>query len=157
MSTYRYTLTRGPWLGEGTVLFVMLNPSTADETQDDPTIRRCIRFAQSWGFAALTVVNLYGLRSTDPRGLWRCDGHPVAPAFENDLAIAIAAHGANLTVCAWGADPGPLPDRPRQVVDLLSPGRIVALGLTKDGHPRHPLYVRADAKPVPFTLAEPGA
>lgn len=146
MSEYRYALSRGPWLnGEGTVLFVMLNPSTADEREDDPTIRRCIGFAQSWGFARLTVGNLYGLRATDPRALLVADD---AVGRENDAALTKLAKNATEIIVAWGATRHPFPKRARDVLWLL--GRhcraVYCVGETKDGQPRHPLYARRDAE-----------
>lgn len=153
MSDYRYTLTRGRWLGEGTVLFVMLNPSTADEHQDDPTIRRCVGFAQTWGYARLNVANLYALRATDPRDLFRHDD-PVGPG--NDLAVIQHARNADAIVVAWGATQHPQPARADHVLDLLDAahGRVWCLGLTPaTGQPRHPLYVAAATQPVVFQRA----
>jgi hypothetical protein len=139
---YRYSLTRdfGTLDGEGICTFVMLNPSTADATQDDPTIRRCIRFAREWGFDRLKVVNLYALRATDPKQLWLADD-PVGP--ENDHVLSLAFGSSALTIAAWGATA-----RQTRVAEIMSwPMRPhLCLGLTKDGHPRHPLYLRADAK-----------
>lgn len=150
MSEYRYTLRRGPWLnGEGTVLFVMLNPSTADALEDDPTIRRCVSFAQLWGYAWLTVANLYALRATDPRELL---GHrdPVGP--ENNEAIRRLASSSTEVVVAWGATRHPEPSRARQVLEVVEfyAGTARCLGQTKNLHPRHPLYVRRDARRVVF-------
>lgn len=145
MSEYRYTLTRGPWIGEGTVLFVMLNPSTADEHQDDPTIRRCIGFAQTWGYQRLAVGNLYALRATDPRELFRAKD-PVGP--RNDLALIQLASGADEVIAAWGATQHPQPARTEYVLDLLEAafGPVRCLGLTPaTKQPRHPLYVERDA------------
>lgn len=146
---YRYTLSRGPWLnGEGTVLFVMLNPSTADERQDDPTIRRCVRFAQSWGFAQLLVGNLYALRATDPWELFAAED-PVGPG--NDERLRVMAARAQEIVVAWGATLHPQPERVRHVLELLKSYRVAwCLGQTKGLHPRHPLYVRADAPRIKF-------
>lgn len=148
--SYRYTLSRGPWLnGEGTLLFVMLNPSTAGEREDDPTIRRCVGFAQTWGYARLLVGNLYALRSTDPRGLHRA-ADPVG--LENDRHLDLLAQRATEVVVAWGATSHPQPARARHVLELLEfqAGGAVCLGQTKGLHPRHPLYVKRDAKRVPF-------
>lgn len=139
---YRYELRRR-WGGFGkidTLYWIMLNPSRADADLDDPTIRRCIKFSQVWGANALCVLNLYALRSTDPRAL---DSHPDPIGPENDtfLRTCLAYKSA---IAAWGAsaDPG----RARDVVSMLAGigVRLQCLGTTKDGAPRHPLYVRGD-------------
>ena len=137
--TYRYTLDR--WWGNDGVsaVFVMLNPSTADADQDDPTIRRCLGFARAWQCDYLTVVNLFALRSTDPAALL---AHPDPIGPENDDAIMKAVACADYVVAAWGVH-GSIRGRGVAVRQLiLKPLRC--LGLTKSGHPRHPLYVRAD-------------
>ena len=148
---YRYALTRGDWLdGEGTCMFVMLNPSTADAREDDPTIRRCVGFARSWGFARLVVANLYAFRATDPRGLWAAED-PVGP--DNDRWLWDLSYGAHEVIAAWGATrhPGGA-DRVRAVLEALgSPHDSTrCLGQTMALHPRHPLYVRRDARRIPF-------
>ena len=141
---YRYVLRRHLMLGqEGRqVTFIMLNPSTADENANDPTVTRCIRFAQAWGFAMLEVVNLFGYRSTSP-GKLGVIADPVGP--ENDFYITTSIWGADQVVCAWGNN-GALHGRSARVKELLAfSGReLVHLGLTAGGEPRHPLYVRAD-------------
>lgn len=148
MTAYRYTLDRGP-LGDlfdipgGTekrVLFVMLNPSTADERVDDPTIRRCVGFARQWGFRHLRVVNLFAARSTDPDAL-RDMEDPVGP--QNDEVLARELARADRVVAAWGVH-GSLHGRDRVVLELGARGDWWCLGVTKHGYPRHPLYVRAD-------------
>ncbi len=101
---YRYTLEREWMTGQGTCLFVMLNPSTADASEDDPTIRRCIGFAQRWGYQRLTVGNLFAYRATDPLGL-REVPLDVAIGPENDDHLCDLSHGASLIVAAWGAHP----------------------------------------------------
>jgi hypothetical protein len=145
---WRYSLTREVALtGDGMVTFVGLNPSTADENADDPTIRRCVRFARDWGFATLKMVNLYAYRSTDPRNLRLCaPSDAIGP--ENDHVLSIVFGGSDLIVAAWGVRAGP--ERVAEVMGWpIRPS--VCLGLTKDGHPRHPLYVPAAARPVAFT------
>lgn len=131
----------------GTVTFVGLNPSTADETADDPTIRRCIGFARRWGFDRLKMVNLYAFRSTDPRGLWLADD-PVGP--ENDHVLSLVFGGSDRIVAAWGAHARP--DRLAQFAEIFGGWRFHALGLTKDGAPRHPLYLRGDVMPFVYDL-----
>lgn len=151
---YRYLLWRAdePFMGAGsfndpakTVAFIMLNPSTANAHEDDPTIRRCIRFAKETGHSRLLVANIFALRSTDPMGLV---GHsdPIGPLNDGHL-IAVAA-SAELVVAAWGAfDRLPfMRARVAHVEALLAPlCDLHAMGTTKDGHPRHPLYLRRDA------------
>lgn len=151
--TYRYSLTRdiAPLTGEGTCTFIGLNPSTADETADDPTIRRCIRFARDWGFARLKMLNLYAYRATDPRDLYAFSGDRVGP--ENDHTIAVVVGGSDLVVCAWGANN--TRGRDERVLGLIAAPH--ALGLTAGGKPQHPLYVRADTLPAPFAHCPPRA
>lgn len=154
---YRYRLWR-QWAEVPPVLFVMLNPSTADATQDDPTIRRCIGYAKRWGRGGIIVANLYAWRATKPADLHVAQGpvgeYPVigfsgGPENRNDKALEEAALDADLVIAAWGADPGPIRHRPAYVLELLRRRcEIKALGLTKHGQPRHPLYMRADAEPV---------
>jgi hypothetical protein len=149
--TWRYSLTRevAPMAGDGTCVFVGLNPSTADETADDPTIRRCIGFARGWGFARLKMVNLYAYRATRPADLWKSD-NPVGP--ENDHVLSVVFGGADLIVAAWGANARD--DRVAEVMSWpLRPRRC--LGLTKNGAPRHPLYLKADSTLIPFVHSGP--
>ncbi len=143
---YRYSLSR-EWAPGPVCTFIMLNPSTADADIDDPTIRRCVAFAQRWGYGALAVVNLFALRATDPKAL-RSEQDPVGP--DNDSAIAEAVSIGGLIVAAWGVH-GALHGRGAAVCNLIEEGferGIHHLGLTKDGHPKHPLYLRADTAPA---------
>jgi hypothetical protein len=147
--TWRYSLTRGLEGGDGTVVaFVGLNPSTADEAHDDPTVRRCIGFAREWGFARVEVVNVYAFRARDPRELWRADD-PVGP--DNDRILAQVLDRAELVIAAWGMH------APAERLDELAPvldrRPLHALGVTKNGAPRHPLYLRADVRPSPYVSA----
>lgn len=148
---YRYLLSRRDddllLQGEPAV-FCMLNPSTADAAVDDPTIRRCRGFARNWQRPGLQVVNLYALRSTDPSALW-ADPDPVGP--DNDQHLAAIARGAGDIVCAWGAEAPP--ERVRAVERLFAAAgvRLWCLGTTKNGAPRHPLYVRGDAALIPWS------
>ena len=142
---YRYRLLR-EWDGrKETAMFVMLNPSRADANVDDNTIRRCIRFAQEWGYGALLVGNLFALRSPHPRDLLSA-ADPVGP--DNDQALREMAESVALIVAAWGAD-GALLGRDQAVLEMFR-GRWHALGETKAGLPRHPLYLPARAQPYPF-------
>ncbi len=137
---YRYGLWRR-WGAGQAALFIGLNPSTADAEIDDPTVRRCMRFARDWGYAGLLVANLFGLRSTDPRGL-RGLRDPIGP--DNDAWIARYQEQAGLVVAAWGAG-GALNGRDRAVLAMLKTPRC--LGKTKAGAPRHPLYIAASTRP----------
>jgi hypothetical protein len=138
---YRYLLTRRWGRGAG-ALFVMLNPSTADDARDDPTIRRCVGFARRWRMPAIEVVNLYALRATRPRDLF---AHAARVGPDNDAAIADAASRAALIVAAWGVHGARYAGRVARVVELLDgDGRaLVCLGVNRGGEPRHPLYVPA--------------
>lgn len=145
---YRYALTR-TWDAEGArALFVMLNPSTATEIRNDPTVERCERRARTLGFGAFRVCNIFGWRSTDPRGLRRPDD-PVGPG--NDDAIRQGCAWATEAICAWGTHGGYLDRGPaveRLMRDTGAPLRH--LGLTKGGHPRHPLYIAYARQPEPW-------
>lgn len=146
---YRYTLWR-EWEGmfpatrPGYVCFIGLNPSTADETINDPTIRRCIGFAQQWGYGALCMANLFAFRATDPREMMGA-ADPVGP--DNNQWLLNCTVEADMIIAVWGVN-GAYQNRDRQVKVLLKGGRIHCLGLTQDGFPRHPLYMPSSAKPT---------
>lgn len=146
-NTYRYTLWRA-WSGDHPRLtFVMLNPSTADAQENDPTISRCIGFARRWGFGALEVVNLFAYKATYSHDLLKVK-NPVGE--ENDRFLLQALSRSSCIVVAWGTK-GILLDRNKQVLQLLAQWQNVhCLGVTKDGHPRHPLYVKGDTGLIPF-------
>lgn len=148
---YRYRLWREWDASLPRCAFVMLNPSTADASQNDPTIRRCIGYATRWGYGALDVVNLFGYRATNPREL-RTALDPVGPG--NDEAILWAARVCRTVFAAWGVH-GAFRGRDRYVEQLLAEQSIgiYALGLTKDGHPRHPLYLPSDIREVVMLCA----
>lgn len=130
---YRYELTRTWGDSHRRVCWIMLNPSTADASTDDHTIRKCIGFSKRWGFGGLDVVNLFALRSTDPKELLSATD-PIGP--DNDTYIMNAVSRCQKTVAAWGAW-GVLGGR-GHAVSALVPGSIFALGFTRDMHPRHP-------------------
>lgn len=140
--TYRYRLERTLGPESKTALFVMLNPSTADETQDDPTIRRCIAFAKREGCGRLVVCNLYALRSTDPTAL-RTAADPKGP--ENEDHLRRAAAEADIIVAAWGGNHlgGVWPLRVAAILADQKP--LYTLKRTAKGDPGHPLYVPANA------------
>lgn len=151
--TYRYALTRR-WSDRPMAVFIMLNPSTADALVDDPTIRRCISFARSWTAGGLLVLNLFGLRATDPAVLGR---HPDPVGSDNDPVIAerlLADEPVGPVICAWGAHPGTAERAGRVLALLRNRGiRPLCLGTTKAGHPRHPLYVRGDTAAVELVVS----
>lgn len=145
---YRYSLTR-VWDGSGTrASFVMLNPSTATEVQNDPTVERCERRARALGHGAFCVTNIFAWRDTDPRAMRRAQD-PVGP--ENDAAILDAAHWGDVVVCAWGTHGAHLDRGPAVATLLRGAGlELFHLGLSKAGHPKHPLYIAYTQKPVPW-------
>ncbi|MCC5969515.1 MAG: DUF1643 domain-containing protein [Pararhodobacter sp.] len=146
--TYRYTLTR-VWNPDGPkALFVMLNPSTATEVQNDPTVERCERRARALGFGAFRVCNIFAYRATDPR-VMRAQADPVGP--DNDAAITESALWADRVLCAWGTHGAHL-GRGAAVEALLraSGQRLYHLGLSKAGHPKHPLYIGYSQQPQPW-------
>ena len=149
---YRYSLTR-TWDAAGKrVMFVMLNPSTASEVQNDPTVERCERRARHLGFGAFRVTNIFAWRATDPRDM-RAAAEPVGP--ENDQALAQGAAWADQIIAAWGVHgahrgQGPL------VAEQLLAGQtpVYHLGLSKEGHPKHPLYLPYAQQPILWERAQ---
>jgi hypothetical protein len=146
---YRYWLTRA-WAPLPSINFICFNPSTADATTDDATVRKLRTFAKRWGFGGFCLTNLFAYRSTDPRGLRAADD-PVGP--DNDRWVTAVASQASTIVVAWGASCER--ERALRVLALLDsirvkPAAVCCLGLTKDGHPRHPLYMRGDTAMRPF-------
>ncbi len=143
---YRYLLTR-VWDAGGTkALFVMLNPSTATERQNDPTVERCERRARVLGFGAFRVTNIFAYRATDPR-VMRAQADAIGPG--NDAAIADSAGWADYIICAWGSH-GVYLGRGMQVAGQLRAAEqpLHHLGLTQGGQPKHPLYIGYDTQPV---------
>lgn len=139
--TWRYYLWR-TWGDGPRVAFIGLNPSTADEKADDPTIRRCIGFAKDWGYDGLLMLNLFAFRSTKPEGL-RGVADPIGP--ENDRTIRRVAELIAELIAAWGMND--FGGRGDYVSALLVPdGKLKCLGVTKDGYPRHPLYLPKAAR-----------
>lgn len=145
---YRFRLSRVWDPTAPRCVFAMLNPSTADAFQLDPTVRRCMNFARGWGFGALEVVNVFAYRSTDPKVLPHLED-PVGAG--NDDAIVAAAAAAGMVVAAWGVHAA-LGGRGERVRRLLDDAGVELhyLRLTKDGHPGHPLYVPAATPPTPW-------
>lgn len=153
---YRYRLDReiaagllAPPTG-GRVLWVMLNPSTADASNDDPTMRRVIDFSRKFGFTGLTVVNLFALRATKPTALLEHDD-PIGPECDHHIELALLQSAA--VICAWGSSvPKTYASRPSTVLSMIraSGTEPSALGTTEAGYPRHPLYMPKNANMQPF-------
>ena len=135
---YRYSLWRIWDSSKPLILFICLNPSTADATADDPTIRRCIAFARSWGYGGLYMGNLFAFRATDPAELYKADD-PVGP--ENDKWLLKMASKCQNIVFAWGTK-GVLFGRNKLVSSIFPNSRCIAK--TKVGHPGHPLYLKSE-------------
>ena len=148
---YRYLLCRDlGFTGEGAVMFIMLNPSTADEYTNDPTIRRCVAFGKAWGFGTLQVTNLSPLRATDPKVLLETGPEPPDVWDENLDYIMAAAGSSKLVVAAWGIH-GAAEGRADRVLAQLEPLKdVFCLGVTAKGFPRHPLYVPSETKVIHY-------
>ena len=145
---YRYALTRVWDTGAARAVFVMLNPSTATEVQNDPTVERCERRARALGFGGFRVVNIFAYRATDPK-VMRAQADPVGPG--NDAAIIAAAAWGRQVICAWGSHGAHL-GRGAAVEALLRArgGPLFQLGLTQSGAPKHPLYISYAVQPEPW-------
>lgn len=139
---YRYSLTRVWDASRPTITFVLLNPSTADAVDLDPTLRRCVSFSQREGFGGMRILNLYAYRTPSP-AVMLATSDPVGP--ENDRVLAEAS---GTVVAGWGTNANPV--RVARVLKLLPP--LKALKITKDGHPQHPLYVKSDSPLVDWPM-----
>jgi len=144
---YRYRLSRTLAGSDGPLLLIGLNPSTADATHNDPTIRRCMGFARTWGHRELVVANLFSFRATKPKDL-KAATTPIGP--ETNALLLREAQRASRILVAWGMHGGFM-QRDQAVLELLSDFPLYCLGKTKAGFPRHPLYIRADAQPMPYS------
>jgi hypothetical protein len=149
---YRYVLWRQWWKDELFInrdklryaMFIGLNPSTADETVNDPTVRRCMGFAQRWGYDALCMTNLFAFRATDPR---KMKGHSAPVGPDNDRWLVACARDAGVVVAAWGVN-GEHMNRDCDVINLLDD--LQCLRLTKHGMPEHPLYIPYETQPMRY-------
>lgn len=144
---YRYVLWR-QWTKGCSVVFIGLNPSTADETKDDPTIRRCISYAKEWGYSGIFMLNLFAYRCTNPKEL-RLVEHPIG--IENDRYLEKYL-SISLNIACWGTG-GLQENRGQKVIELLGRENLMCLGQTKDGHPKHPLYLKKGIVPVALTVS----
>lgn len=144
---YRYALWRRWDNAKPYVLFIGVNPSTADHSQNDPTVNRCISFAKRWGYGGVYMAYLFSLISTEQKIMLM---HNNAIGKDNDEWIKAISLNAGQVVCAWGAN-GDHKNRAKQIVSLLYGIDLKCLGTTKYGHPRHPLYMRNDTALVNFS------
>lgn len=147
---WRYSLWRTWDTEKPKVLFIGLNPSTADEVQDDPTIRRCIGYAKKWGYGGYLMANIFAFRATDPK-VMKASADPIG--CDNDRHIMDLVRQASLIVGAWGAHGGHM-GRGRAVAGMIGE-RLQCLKVTGDGHPGHPLYISGSKVPFPFPGYEP--
>ena len=148
---FRYWLHRDLAVdGREGLVFVMLNPSTADADNDDPTVRRCMHFGRAWGFRELTVVNLFALRATNPYDLRRRGSAAVGERNDEVLHWMRRHPATSMVVAAWGNHGAHL-NRDAAAMAIIGPAK--ALDVTKRGCPKHPLYMQRSARPVPYSLA----
>lgn len=145
---YRYLLWRIWDETKPKIVFLMLNGSTADAETNDNTLNKCISYAKSWGFGKLEIVNLFSYRTALPAVLKKAPD-PIGPL--NEKYILESLKGANMVVVAWGAH-GNYKNQNKVVLKLLKSQNVTpfSLGYTKDGNPKHPLYLKADIKPEVF-------
>lgn len=125
-------------------MFVGLNPSTADETEDDQTIRRCVGFAMDWGYGGLCMGNLFAIRATKPKNMLI---HPSPIGPENNAWLKHLSLQSDKVIAAWGTNGGHM-ERNREVIEILP--NLMCLEKTKAGYPKHPLYVKKDISPQKY-------
>lgn len=145
---YRYVLERR-WGSGPFAMFIGLNPSTADEAQDDQTVRKVCGFARRWGYGGILLGNLYAFRARQPRDLAKADD-PVGP--DNDVWLTTMSLRSMIVIACWGADPMAVSSRVLEVTQAVG-GQVLCLGTTAAGHPRHPLYLpyKAELCSLPST------
>lgn len=147
---YRYALWRTWQEGDGHVMFIGLNPSTADETEDDPTIRRCMSFAKRLGYGGIYMLNLFAYRATSPKDLMKADG-PVGA--ENDKYLVMYFDILAFNIACWGTH-GAFVNRGETVIELLGRENLHCFGLTKNGQPKHTLYLKRNAEIISLSLLD---
>ncbi len=152
--SYRYRLWRVWDKNIVPCAFIGLNPSTADENLDDPTIRRCIGFAKSWGFGGICMLNIFAFRATDPK-VMKAQSDPVGPENKSNLieAARVISMNEGQVIAAWGTH-GRHNSQGSKVRMWLKEAGVPLhyLKLTSDGSPNHPLYLKSDLKPQPWNL-----
>ncbi len=148
VDNYRYSLVRRWDKEKPMVMFIMLNPSTADATENDPTINRCIRFAKAWGYGGIYVGNLFAFRATKPEQLWAVENNNVDKVGpENDTYLEGMANDSEKVIFAWGTN-GRYQERDDVIVAKF-PGSL-CIKKTKDGFPQHPLFLKGTIIPIEF-------
>ena len=142
---YRYSLCRQWEKEKPTVTFIGLNPSIADENEDDPTLTRCTNYAKYWGYGGVCIVNLFAYVATDPAGM-KATKDPVG--IENDKWIIEFSKMSGLVIAAWG-NHGTHLGRAEEIKKMIP--NLYCLSVNKSGEPTHPLYLKSDLKPKPLT------
>lgn len=153
---YRYELYRNWDASKEMVFFIMLNPSKADAESDDPTIRRCIGFAKSWGYGSICVGNLFPFRTTDPKTLLKCEN----PFGERNIKhLKYMSQISSMTICAWGNKAivdNILKTNKCSIGDLIGgiegAEDLHCIAVSKDNVPKCPLYLKSDLLPVPYNF-----
>lgn len=139
---HRYALWRTWDSTKGVAMFVCLNPSTADETKNDPTVSRCIKYAKKWGYGGMIMSNIFAFRATDPDNM-KAAADPVGP--ENDEWLIKLSKESNILIAAWG-NHGEFMERGKQVLKMFD--SLHSLAINGTGHPKHPLYCKGELFPV---------
>ena len=143
---YRYVLWRTWDLKKPKIMFLGLNPSTADEINNDPTVTRCINYSKSWGYGGLYMMNIFSFRTTYPSKL-KQSNNPIGK--DNDKWILKIAKDVDKCVGAWGND-GKFLNRSKTIFELIPV--LYCLKINKSGEPSHPLYLKSTLKPIKFKL-----
>ncbi len=144
---HRYALWRTWDESKGIVMFIGLNPSTADEVKNDPTVTRCINYAKRWGYGGMIMSNIFAYRATDPK-VMKAAKDPVGS--ENDKWLLKLANESIVIMAVWG-NHGEFMKRGKAVMDLFKDVELHCLVMNKTGHPKHPLYYSNSLKPVLIT------
>lgn len=136
---------------DGVCTFVMLNPSKADADIDDPTIRKCVNYCRLWGYGTMLVVNVFAFRSTDPKMIKEINFDPVGP--ENEYYVRQAVRQSNIVICAWGTQSVYM-EQDKETLKWIRDEGVwpCMLELSKEGHPKHPLYLKGDLQPQSWDI-----
>ncbi len=135
---YRYKLSRLIDIGKGKIVWCMLNPSTANAFILDPTLRKCLEFSKRWGFRQMSIINLYALRATNPKELYKVK-YPIG--MENDNAISGECENADMIICGWGQEKIVKSYNFDKMKKYFKNKHVCCLGTNKDDSPKHPLYL----------------